>query len=48
MQQVLNKGVVNTFDTRRPYKNKDEKIKRCNSFIQTLQNGQAYFNYKKG
>ncbi|CDW91336.1 UNKNOWN [Stylonychia lemnae] len=48
MQQVLQKGVVNTLDRRGPYKNKDEKIKRCNSFIQTLQNNQAYFNYKRG
>jgi hypothetical protein len=27
---------------------KDEKIKRCNTFIDTLQNKQAYFKYKTG
>eukprot|EP00347_Sterkiella_histriomuscorum_P015890 403355297 len=27
---------------------KDEKIKRCNTFIDTMTSKQAYFNYKKG
>lgn len=44
MEQVLKSGIIHSYRG----ETADTKIKRCNTFLDTLQTKEAYFQYKEG